>query len=389
MSAPALPATLTPTNTRRKSYPVYKDSGVDWLGEIPTHWEVKALKYATVINPEALLEDTDADSILSYVDISNVNSSGTILGTQELRFADAPSRARRRVRHGDTIISTVRTYLRSIGYIENPTDNLVVSTGFAVLRPQSSFYPKFLWFLTQSHEFIRAVVAHSEGVGYPAISPSELGSLPVWLPSLIEQQAVAAFLDRETAGLDTLIAKKERQIELLQEKRAALIDLTVTRGPDASELLEDSGVEWLGKVPASWIVAPLYSRYTVQLGKMLNQDAVKGIAPAPYLRNTNVQWDYVDIADVVEMDFDADDRQKFALVPGDLLVCEGGAVGRTAMWRGELKECYDLLFLPTMSSAPSWPTSTAKRLRSTRSWRRCGKTSSSCGNIAPLSSQPP
>jgi type I restriction enzyme S subunit len=103
---------------------------------------------------------------------------------------------------------------------------------------------------------------------------------------------------------------------------------------------QDSGVEWLGATPSHWAVSPVYARYHVQLGKMLDQSAVTGSDPAPYLRNQNIQWDRVDLNDLREMDFDPAERRKFALVVGDLLVCEGGDIGRTAMWRGELPECY-------------------------------------------------
>ena len=157
---------------------------------------------------------------------------------------------------------------------------------------------------------------------------------------LTEQCAIAAFLDYETARINALIAKKEQLIELLQEKRAALISHAVTKGLDPTVPMKDSGVEWLGEIPAHWEVAPVYSRYTVQLGKMLNQEAVKGFSPAPYLRNVNIQWDYVDLSDILEMDFNPYERQKYNLIFGDLLVCEGGEVGRTALWRGELTECY-------------------------------------------------
>ena len=248
---------LTPIASRTgkwKPYSDYKDLGVEWLGEIPTHWEVKRLKDVAVMNPDVLTEDTDSNYVLRYIDISNVDSNGFILIAQELQFGDAPSRARRTVKHGDIIISTVRTYLRAIGLIEEPPENLVVSTGFAVLRPNSEVYYKFLWRLAQSSEFVDAVVSHSEGVGYPAINPNRLADLPVWLPPLPEQRAIAAFLDRETARINALIAKKERLIELLQEKRAAIISHAVTKGLDPTMPIKDSGVEWLGEIPEHWEV---------------------------------------------------------------------------------------------------------------------------------------
>ena len=161
------------------------------------------------------------------------------------------------VHPGDTIISTVRTYLKAIAFVEDNAEDLIVSTGFATLTPETVALPKFLWRVVQSDCFVDAVVAHSEGVGYPAITPSNLASLPVWLPPLAEQRAIAAFLDRETARLDALIAKKERLLALLAEKRAALISHAVTKGLDPGAPMRDSGVTWLGEIPAHWEVKPL------------------------------------------------------------------------------------------------------------------------------------
>ena len=219
--------------SRHQPYPAYKPSDVAWLGDMPAHWEVKRLKDAVCLNPETLPETTDPDFVLQYVDIGNVEEVTGVNPPQEMRFENAPSRARRVVRAGDTILSTVRTYLKAIAYFENPSGNLIVSTGFAALRPKQEISPKFLHGLVRSKEFIETVVAHSVGVGYPAINPSELACLPVWIPPLPEQRAIAAYLDRETARLDTLIAKNERLIQLLQEKRTALISHAVTKGLDS------------------------------------------------------------------------------------------------------------------------------------------------------------
>lgn len=97
---------------------------------------------------------------------------------------------------------------------------------------------------------------------------------------------------------------------------------------------------WLGTVPEGWVVAPLGSRYEIQLGQMLNEERAVGSERLPYLRNVNVQWDRFDLSDVAEMTFSAEAQRKFRLRRGDLLVCEGGEVGRAAVWNGELDECY-------------------------------------------------
>jgi type I restriction enzyme S subunit len=155
-----------------------------------------------------------------------------------------------------------------------------------------------------------------------------------------EQRAITAFLDRETARIDALVARKERLIELLQEQRTALITRAVTKGLDPTVPMKDSGVEWLGEIPAHWEVAPVYARYEVALGKMLDAKRVTGEFSGLYLRNVDVQWDRVNTEGLPEMDFAPWERDRYLVRPGDLLVCEGGEVGRTAIWRGEIEECF-------------------------------------------------
>ncbi len=247
---------MTTSISYLKPYPAYKPSGIEWLGEVPAHWEVRRLKYLATVNDEALPETTDPDMEFTYVDIGNVDYFRGITGTEDLVFEDAPSRARRIVRQGDVIISTVRTYLKAIARIEQTDDNLIVSTGFAVIRPRN-LDDGFVAYALSSSYFVDRVVAHSVGVSYPAINASELTCLDIAFPPHPEQQAIAAFLDRETARIDALVSRKERLIELLQEKRAALISRAVTKGLDPDASLKDSGVEWLGEIPTRWEVKRL------------------------------------------------------------------------------------------------------------------------------------
>ena len=237
-------------------YPKYKDSGIEWLGEIPENWEVKRLKYTSTINDEALSETTDPAYEFLYVDIGNVEYLKGICSKEPQVFEKAPSRARRIVRDGDTIIPTVRTYLRAIAPIRKPEDNLIVSTGFAVVRPWH-INSNYLSYALQSPYFVETVVSRSTGVSYPAINAPEIGMIPILIPALDIQRAIAAFLDRETARIDILTEKKQKQIELLQEKRSALISHAVTKGLDPNVKMKDSGIEWLGEIPEGWEAVPL------------------------------------------------------------------------------------------------------------------------------------
>ena len=236
-----------------KPYPAYKPSGVEWLGDVPEHWEVKKLRYQTSINDETLPENTAPDYELLYVDISSVDPSHGIVQKEPMVFENAPSRARRIVKNGDTIVSTVRTYRRAISPVTEPEENLIVSTGFAVIRP-NKINPDYLSAAIRAPYFIETVVSRSVGVSYPAINASEIGLISIPLPPLPEQQAIAAFLDRETGRIDALIAKKKNLLTLLAEQRTALISRAVTKGLNLSVKLKPSGVEWLGDVPKHWEV---------------------------------------------------------------------------------------------------------------------------------------
>ena len=211
------------------------------------------LKYAATINDEALGEDTPSDYELQYVDIGNVDSSGTIHELATYSFENAPSRARRQVRDGDVIISTVRTYLQAIATIRNPPANLIVSTGFAVVRPRADvFTPGFCKYALREPSFLAEVVKRSTGISYPAINASDLGVISVFTPPLKQQFAIADYLDRETARIDALVAAKQGVLALMAEKRRALITVAVTRGLNSAVTLRDSGIPWLGRIPKHW-----------------------------------------------------------------------------------------------------------------------------------------
>lgn len=194
------------------------------------------LKHVVDINRHTLAEDCPGDFEFRYLDISTVGPGHLLGDPQWLRFEDAPSRARRLVCEGDTIVSTVRTYLRAVLPVTRETADVVVSTGFAVLSPRS-VEARYLGWLAQSSVFIDEVVARSVGVSYPAINPSDLGRIRIPVPNKIDQQAIADFLDAETARLDHLIAQKRRLVALLHER----IDSELRTIVGASHLVDDAG----------------------------------------------------------------------------------------------------------------------------------------------------
>lgn len=236
-----------------KTYPKYKNSGVEWIGEVPEHWGVKPIKFVVSYNDDSLTESESVNTPIRYVDISSVNHEEGISKTEEMLFGNAPSRARRKAKTGDVIISTVRTYLKAVAAVDDNHADCIYSTGFAVLRARPNhIHPSFLKWLALNELFIQAVESHSEGLSYPAINAPVLVGLKSTVPSLPEQTDIAIMLDRETARIDAIIAKKTRFIELLREKRSALITHAVTKGINLNVKMKDSGVEWIDEVPVHW-----------------------------------------------------------------------------------------------------------------------------------------
>ncbi|MYZ37122.1 MULTISPECIES: restriction endonuclease subunit S [unclassified Streptomyces] len=174
------------------------------------------IKDIAYINRRTLAEDTGEDFSFRYIDISSVDSLGNItIPNDEIRFADAPSRARRLAPAGSVIISTVRTYLRAIASVPASDNPLVFSTGFAVLEAGPEVDSRFLAYHCRSQPFIDEVVARSVGVSYPAINASEIGSFPIELKPLEEQRRIADFLDAETARINRLTYLRTQQAKLL------------------------------------------------------------------------------------------------------------------------------------------------------------------------------
>jgi type I restriction enzyme S subunit len=266
------------------TYPEYKNSGVEWLGDVPSHWRAKQLKFMCSFNDEVLTEMVGSDYEIEYIDIGSVSASAGVMKTEKMSFCKAPSRARRIVRDGDVIISTVRTYLEAIAPIDNPPNNLIVSTGFAVIRPNYQLFKGYAAYCLRANGFIKEVVAESVGVSYPAINATDLVNIKVPALPYEEQTQIANFLDHETAKIDTLIDKQQQLIKLLKEKRQAVISHAVTKGLNPDAAMKDSGVEWLGEVPKHWGVGRIKNLAKIESGHTPSRSTER------YWVDCNIPW---------------------------------------------------------------------------------------------------
>ena len=331
---------------RFRRYPEYKASGVGWLREVPAHWQMKRLKTIAAVQLSNVDKHSEEGQVpvrlCNYVDVYYNDSI-----TAEFDFMNAtatPAQVRRfRLRVGDVMItkdSESWTDIAVPAVVADDLPDVLCGYHLAHIRPAAGLDGRFL-----ARQFAAIGARDQFRVAANGITRFGLGGDAIRgslfaIPPVDEQRAIADFLDRETAKIDALVARKERLIELLHEKRTALIARAVTRGLDPNVLMKDSGVEWLGEIPEHWSIAPVYTRYDVALGKMLDAKRISGDFLGKYLRNVDVQWDAINVDDLPEMDFLPSERGRYALRPDDLLVCEGGEVGRSAIWSGEVNECF-------------------------------------------------
>lgn len=225
-------------------YPAYKESGVEWLGRVPEGWSVKRLKR----NLKLLTEK--ADRKLRPVGLENIESwTGRFIETESDFEGDGTE-----FEQFDILFGKLRPYLAKVYLATSPGEAV---GDFFVLRPNPSMHGAFVTFQLLSREFINLVDGSTYGAKMPRVSWDFFGEVTLPTPPLAEQRSITTHLDRETVRLDGLVAKKTRFIELLREKRQALITHAVTKGLDPTAKMKDSNVEWLGQVPEHWAVRPI------------------------------------------------------------------------------------------------------------------------------------
>jgi type I restriction enzyme S subunit len=201
--------------------------------------------------------------------------------------------------------------------------------------------PRFVRYGLLTKPFLEEGVSRFQGVaGLQRVPDEFLRDLALGAVDIDGQRRIADFLDDQVARIDNIVAARSRQKEAIDEEDLASMADALSGGCRDQGGAE-TGWDWLPRVPATWGVAPVFAFYDAQLGKMLNPERAAGAHPRPYLRNANVHWFDIDVTDVAIMSFEPGERVRYQVLPGDLLVCEGGAgVAEAAVWRGQIEECY-------------------------------------------------
>ncbi|EAK1467592.1 hypothetical protein CK724_05045 [Campylobacter upsaliensis] len=208
------------TERSEVSTTAYKPSGIEYLGLIPHHWEVKKLKHICKINPQA--NETLPNNFV-YIDLESV-IKGQLLKEQVINKEQAPSRAQRILQKQDILFQLVRPYQRN-NYIFNKNGDYVASTGYAQIRTKECV--NFVYYALLENSFVERVILKSTGSNYPAITSNDFADLKIPLPPLQEQKQIANFLDKKCEKINSVIEKTKKQIELIKEYKNTLINEAV------------------------------------------------------------------------------------------------------------------------------------------------------------------
>ena len=263
------------------------------------------------------------ETLFQYIDISGVDATTKrILSAHTILGKDAPSRARQVVKANDILVATTRPNLNAVALVPTELDEEICSTGFCVLRPASEIDPLFIFFFVQTSDFVRLVSGEVRGMLYPAVTDSQVRAISIPLPPLSEQKRIAAKV-------------QELMKEVERGRTACEAQLEAARALPKAYLRQVFESEEAKK----WERRRLGELFGVQQGVAMSPERREGRTPYPFLRTLNVLWGRVDLSMLDKMDFTDEEVSKLSLKPGDLLVCEGGEVGRTAIWRGEMDTC--------------------------------------------------
>jgi type I restriction enzyme, S subunit len=321
-----------------RKYDNYTDGKQAWLNAIPSHWNLKKNKYLFTEKKDVVGENSEEYVLLS------LSLQGIIPRDMENPSGKFPAEfdTYKIVNPNDLVfcLFDIEETPRTVGYSSH---HGMITGAYTVVECNKEVMGQYIYYYYLYLDLYKRLGSLYTGLR-KVITRSNFFDIKTPVPPLSEQQAIADFLDCKIAQIDKLIEKKQRQIDLLQEQRTALINHAVTKGLHLNVPMKDSGVEWLGEIPSHWIMTKVRYYYDVKLGKMFDSNKqIETDYIKPYLRAANIHWNKIllDAVGVNEMSFSESHLERYSLQSGDLLVTEGGVtVGRSAIWNDELAECY-------------------------------------------------
>ncbi len=314
-------------------YAQYKDSGVDWLGEIPSHWSLKKSKF--------LWKEIDDRSIGGEEQLLSVSQYSGVVPKEDNSRSDSLE-GYKICKKDDLVVNIMLAWMSGLGV---SSYDGIVSPAYCVYRQLEKHNARYFNYLYRTPIYLAEFARRSLGI-VPSrwrMYTEDFGQVITLLPPCEEQDRIANFLDRKTAEIDEAIAKKQRLIELLKEQKAILINQAVTKGLNPDAPMRDSGVEWIGDIPSHWLIRKLKYFTEVQSGITLGKlYGGNNLSSYPYLRVANVQAGYFELAEIAELRLPRQIANQYLVRKGDILITEGGDIdklGRGTVWKGEIGNC--------------------------------------------------
>ena len=290
-----------------------KNSGIEWLGEIPAHWDVKRIKYLAEFGKEKLSQLPDGSR---YIGLENIESwSGRLQLEPTRQEIDGSVNL---FSTGDILFGKLRPYLAKVTLADFDG---ACTTEIIPIRPQPEIVAGFMTYCMLNVSFIEYVSGMTYGAKMPRVGPDQLADIRLPVPTVAEQRAIADYLDTETTRIDTLIEKKRRLINLLTERRQAIITQAVTKGLDPTVPTKHSRVEWLGEIPAHWEVKRLKHLATIRVSNV-DKHVVDGQPVVRLVNYTDVYYNDLITPDMQLMvsTTDRDKLSKFSVLVGDTII---------------------------------------------------------------------
>ena len=315
----------------------------EWVENLPEEWEFRLMKRDFIVTLGKMLQSVqhnETETEEYYLRSANLRWEGVDI-TDIRRMWFAPQEKKKlALQYGDLLVSEGGDAGRT-SFWKNELSNCYIQNAINRVRARKKDSTRFLYYwlyLIKSIGYIDAVVSR---ITIAHLTAEKLERIPFVKPPISFQHRIASYLDKTCAAIDKAIEAKKKQLEILDALRKSIIHKAVTRGLDDSVELKDSEVEWIGRIPRLWKFRQIKRDFQITLGKMLQSQQKKDKETEEnYLRSANIKWDNADLSDVRKMWFSPNDKERLKLEYGDLLVSEGGDVGRTSIWKNELSDCF-------------------------------------------------
>jgi type I restriction enzyme S subunit len=319
-----------------------KPSGIEWIGDIPDNWKMGRIKYCydiilgKMLQPE---QERPTDKEMDYMCSANITWKGIDLSVLKKMWFSPGEMKQYLLKKGDLLVTEGGDVAVSC-FWNNEIEICGIQNAIHLIRENKEYSNKILyyWLYFLKHNGYIDLICNKATISH--FTKEKFGDIPFCITPLMEQQAIASFLDAQCEKIDGIITAMEQQIEVLKQYKTSLITETVTKGLDKSVPMKDSGIEWIGKIPAKWKTGRIKYVYATILGKMLQPVQEHSTdKEMDYMCSVNVTWEGIDLSVLKQMWFSPSEIKQYSLKEGDLLVVEGGDIAIACIWKEEVKNC--------------------------------------------------